>query len=67
MLACRRGISLALGFDNYVPCRIEQTGENGEFHTFVTAGPMMQWPLRVEPGEVVVRDGFAYADLTAAV
>lgn len=49
-----------------LPPGIDPCGENGEFHTFVTAGPMLSQPLRVEVGETVVRDGFAYADLLAA-
>lgn len=60
------GRTFDAGLLDDLPAGIDPCGENGEFHTFVTAGPMMQWPLRVEPGEVVVRDGFAYADLMAA-
>jgi uncharacterized protein (TIGR00290 family) len=48
--------ALAPGAD---PC-----GENGEFHTFVTAGPMFSRALPVVPGEVLERDGFVFADLT---
>ena len=44
-----------------IPC-----GENGEFHTFVAAGPMLSRPSRSKPGEMVERDGFAYADLLPA-
>lgn len=46
-----------------LPAGVDPCGENGEFHTFVTAGPMLQWPLSVKVGETVVRDGFAFADL----
>jgi uncharacterized protein (TIGR00290 family) len=45
---------------------VDPCGDNGEFHTFVTAGPMFQRPIAVEPGEVVERDGFVFADLMPA-
>ena len=38
-------------------------GENGEFHSFVSAGPMLSRKIAVEVGKTVERDGFAYADL----
>jgi uncharacterized protein (TIGR00290 family) len=41
-------------------------GENGEFHTFVHAGPVFETDLAVETGEVVTRDGFVYADILPA-
>jgi len=46
-----------------LPAGTDPCGENGEFHTFCYAGPMFANPIDVEPGEVVVRDGFAFADL----
>ncbi len=45
------------------PPHIDPCGENGEFHTFVYAGPMLQHDLSIEVGEVVSRDGFVFADL----
>jgi len=44
---------------------VDPCGENGEFHTFVTGGPGFRHPVACEPGEVVIRDGFAWADLRA--
>ena len=41
-------------------------GENGEFHSFVAAGPMLSRRIPVTVGETVERDGFAYADLLLA-
>ncbi len=38
-------------------------GENGEFHSFVSAGPMLKGKIAVSVGETVERDGFAFADL----
>jgi len=43
---------------------VDPCAERGEFHTCVTAGPMFQWPLAVEIGAKVQRDGFVFADLT---
>jgi uncharacterized protein (TIGR00290 family) len=45
---------------------VDPCGENGEFHTCVTAGPMFEGPLSVVPGETVERDGFVFADLRPA-
>jgi len=49
-----------------LPPSADPCGENGEFHTFVSAGPMFAAPLAVRAGEVVTRDGFAFADLLPA-
>ncbi len=46
-----------------LPAGIDPCGENGEFHTFVYAGPMFSNPIPVETGEIVERDGFIFADL----
>jgi uncharacterized protein (TIGR00290 family) len=45
------------------PAGIDPCGENGEFHTFVAAGPMLSRAVPVMRGETVERDGAAYADL----
>ncbi|MGC1696731.1 MAG: ATP-binding protein [Pseudolabrys sp.] len=45
------------------PAGIDACGENGEFHTFVSAGPMLARKIPVRAGETVERDGFAFADL----
>jgi uncharacterized protein (TIGR00290 family) len=49
-----------------LPPGIDPCGENGEFHSFVTAGPMLTGKIPVAFGEIVERDGFAYADLQPA-
>jgi uncharacterized protein (TIGR00290 family) len=46
------------------PATVDPCGENGEFHSFVAAGPMLRGAVPVDVGETVERDGFAYADLT---
>jgi len=49
-----------------LPARADPCGENGEFHSFVSAGPMLKGKIAVKVGETVERDGFAFADLLAA-
>ena len=46
-----------------LPEGVDPCGERGEFHTAVTDGPIFAAAIPVRPGEVVLRDGFAYADL----
>ena len=46
-----------------LPNGVDPCGELGEFHTFVSAGPMLREPVEVVPGVVVEREGFVYADL----
>jgi uncharacterized protein (TIGR00290 family) len=48
------------------PAGIDPCGENGEFHSFVYAGPMFNREIAVKGGECVQRDGFWYADLLPA-
>ena len=49
-----------------LPGDADPCGENGEFHSFVSAGPMLEGKIAVQVGETVERDGFAFADLLAA-
>jgi uncharacterized protein (TIGR00290 family) len=46
-----------------LPSDVDQCGENGEFHTVVTAGPIFPQPILTENGAVVERDGFVFADI----
>lgn len=46
-----------------LPADVDPCGENGEFHTVVTAGPMFATRIAVEIGEIVERDGFVFADV----
>jgi len=50
-------------FLNELPQGVDPSGENGEFHTCVLAGPMFRERLRATVGNVVERDGFYFADL----
>ena len=49
-----------------LPAAADPCGENGEFHSFVSAGPMLSRKIAVSVGETVERDGFAFADLLPA-
>lgn len=49
-----------------LPGGIDPCGENGEFHSFVSAGPMLSQKIPVSVGETVEREGFAFADLVPA-
>ena len=46
-----------------LPQDCDPCGENGEFHTVVAKGPMFRRPIPVRVGEIVERNGFAYADI----
>jgi uncharacterized protein (TIGR00290 family) len=49
-----------------LPAEVDPCGENGEFHTFVWAGPTFTESLPLQIGVVVERDGFVFCDLTSA-
>jgi uncharacterized protein (TIGR00290 family) len=51
------------GFLRDLPAGIDPCGENGEFHTAVTAGPMFAREIAVRLGETVERDGFVFTDI----
>ena len=44
-----------------LPASVDPCGENGEFHTFVHAGPIFSEPIMYETGEVVKREGFVFS------
>ena len=47
-----------------LPAGVDPCGERGEFHTFVSAGPIFAGPIGVSCGEIVLRDDrFAYCDI----
>ncbi len=49
-----------------LPPTVDPCGERGEFHTFVSSGPIFAAPVRYDVGETVLRDErFAYTDLVA--
>ena len=46
-----------------LPPGVDPCGENGEFHTVVSRGPMFSDAIAVTVGSTVERDGFIYADV----
>lgn len=46
-----------------LPSGVDPCGENGEFHTFVHAGPGFREPVPFSRGEVTARPPFAFCDL----
>jgi uncharacterized protein (TIGR00290 family) len=50
-----------------LPSGIDPCGENGEFHSFVYAGPMFGPEIEIRLGEKVTRDHFVFTDVMAAV
>jgi len=48
-----------------LPVTVDPCGENGEFHSFVYAGPGFRHPINVSVGEIIERHGFVFADLFA--
>ncbi|HET6725436.1 MAG TPA: ATP-binding protein [Gammaproteobacteria bacterium] len=76
MLTCvdTEAIDAAFAGRNYddrllreLPPGCDPAGENGEFHTFVYAGPSFRKSVTVRTGECVLRDGrFQFCDLLPA-
>jgi len=50
-------------FLDSLPDGIDPCGENGEFHTFVSASPSFSKAIEVVANRIVEREGFAFADL----
>jgi uncharacterized protein (TIGR00290 family) len=46
-----------------LPPAADPCGERGEFHSCIVDGPMLAKRLPARVGEIVRRDGFAYADM----
>jgi uncharacterized protein (TIGR00290 family) len=59
-----RWIDAALAAD--LPPGVDPCGENGEYHSFVAAGPGLARAVPVTVGEVLRRDGRWFADLLPA-
>jgi len=57
------GRELTPEFFEELPAGVDPCGENGEFHTFVFAGPIFRRPIEIERGEVVARDGYLFCDV----
>ena len=49
-----------------IPPDVDPCGENGEFHTFVFAGPIFKKEINIRKGELVLReDRFYYCDIVS--
>lgn len=49
-----------------LPATVDPCGENGEYHSFVSDGPIFKERIFYTPGEIVLRDNrFYYCDLLA--
>ncbi|MGI8802963.1 MAG: ATP-binding protein [Solirubrobacteraceae bacterium] len=46
-----------------LPATVDPCGENGEFHTFVHAGPVFSEPISCRRGGSVERGGFVFCDV----
>ena len=57
------GRELDASFFADLPPGVDPCGENGEFHTFVSDGPVFKTPIAFRIGEKVMRDGFCFCDL----
>lgn len=60
------GVRYDEDFLRRLPAGVDPCGENGEFHTCLSAGPMLSERLELVRGEVVERNGFVYADFMMA-
>jgi uncharacterized protein (TIGR00290 family) len=60
------GRDFDLAFLESLPKTVDPCGENGEFHTFVYDAPVFTHAIEVQPGEIVERDHFVFADLLAS-
>jgi uncharacterized protein (TIGR00290 family) len=60
------GRDLDLEFLKQLPAGADPCGENGEFHTFVYAGPMFRQAIPVTGGTTVSCGGFARAEIRLA-
>ncbi len=49
-----------------LPDGVDPCGENGEFHSFATDGPMFGYPVAVRAGDTFERGGYAFVDLLPA-
>jgi uncharacterized protein (TIGR00290 family) len=46
-----------------LPSSVDPNGENGEFHSFVFAGPIFKAPVSYKLGRSVSRDSYSFQDL----
>jgi uncharacterized protein (TIGR00290 family) len=60
------GREFDLAFLRDLPAKADACGENGEFHSFVYAGPLLKMPVAFRRGEKVLRENrFCFCDLVS--
>jgi uncharacterized protein (TIGR00290 family) len=57
------GMMIDENFLATLPAHVDPCGENGEFHSFVFAGPTFKDEVKFSLGEKVARDAFWFCDL----
>jgi uncharacterized protein (TIGR00290 family) len=58
------GRKMDAAFIDYLKTKgLDVCGESGEFHTFVTAGPLFKGKIEITRSGVVARDGFWFLDI----
>jgi uncharacterized protein (TIGR00290 family) len=58
------GRKMDTAFIEYLKARnLDVCGESGEFHTFVTAGPLFRGRIEILSSNIVARDGFWFLDV----
>lgn len=60
------GRLIEAGLIRDLPEGVDPCGENGEFHSYVSDGPIFKWPVDLIVGEIVLRDVRYFADLIPA-
>ena len=51
------GQELGIDFLNRLPAHVDPCGENGEYHSFVYAGPIFRKPVPIRVGERLKSEG----------
>lgn len=57
------GVEFDTEFLTSLPATADPCGENGEFHSFVFDGPMFKRKIDIVVADIVLRDGFLFADI----
>lgn len=50
-------------FLSRLPAGVDPCGENGEYHSFVFAGPIFREPIALDIGNIVTRDRFSFCEI----
>ncbi|MDP1880594.1 MAG: diphthine--ammonia ligase [Parachlamydiaceae bacterium] len=58
-----KALNIAI-FKDFKTYGIDLCGEAGEYHTFVTNGPLFKYPLQIKHGEQVLKSGYWFSDIS---